>query len=156
MMLRIPHYEGVRRIGYAPRMPENTGDLLQTAARSLRRRYGAAMAEWDIAPGQARALRLIHELEGPRLSVIAERLRMAPRSATEVVDALESRGLVVRTPDPSDRRATCVTITDDGVRMCGRIDEARASAGQAFLAGMSSRDRSELDRLLHLLVDTAE
>ncbi|QIX26426.1 MarR family transcriptional regulator [Nocardioides sp. JQ2195] len=135
-------------------MADDTGDLLQAVARALRRRYGAAMAEWDIAPGQARALRLVHELEGPRLSVIAERLRMAPRSATEVIDALESRGLAQRTPDPTDRRATCVTVTDAGVLMCARIDEARAVAADEFLGGLTARDREELDRILRLLVDT--
>ncbi|KRF17342.1 MarR family transcriptional regulator [Nocardioides sp. Soil797] len=134
-------------------MAENTGDLLQAVARSMRRRYGAAMAAWDIAPGQARALRVVRELDGPRLSVIAERLRMAPRSATEVVDALESRGLVARTPDPADRRATCVSVTDEGLQLCARLDEARSVAATEFLAGLSSRDRKELDRLLHLLVD---
>ena len=36
-----------------------------------------------------------------RPSVLAERLRIAPRSATEVVDALEARGLVERGPDPT-------------------------------------------------------
>lgn len=135
-------------------MAENTGDLLQAVARSLRRRYGTAMAEWDIAPGQARALRMVHELDAPRLSQIAERLRMAPRSATEVVDALESRGLVTRAPDPSDRRATCVGVTDAGRQMCARIDDARAAAAAEFLSGLAPADRKELDRLLHLLVDS--
>jgi DNA-binding MarR family transcriptional regulator len=41
-----------------------------------------------------------------RLSELSEHLHIAPRSATEVVDALESRGLVRRRPDPDDRRAT--------------------------------------------------
>ncbi|MDD0859754.1 MarR family transcriptional regulator [Arthrobacter alpinus] len=39
-----------------------------------------------------------------RLKDLAERLRIAPRSATEVVDQLEAKGLVRREADPSDRR----------------------------------------------------
>ncbi|WP_067441960.1 MarR family winged helix-turn-helix transcriptional regulator [Nocardioides jensenii] len=134
-------------------MGENTGDLLQAAARALRRRYGRAMAAWDIAPGQARALRLVRELDDPRLSVIAERLRIAARSATEVVDALESRGLVERSPDPRDRRATCVRVTETGDEMCVVIDRARAAAAKDYLSVLPAEDRAELDRLLRLLLE---
>lgn len=134
-------------------MPEDTGDLLQAVARSIRRRYVHAMAEWDIAPGQARALRLVRELESPRLSALAERLRMAPRSATEVVDALEARGLVQRSPDPTDRRATCVRITAAGGDVCGRLDEVRGQAARDYLTALPVRDRKELDRILRRLLE---
>lgn len=134
-------------------MPEDTGDLLQAVARSLRRRYLRAMAEWDIAPGQARALRLVRELEAPRLSALADRLRMAPRSATEVVDALEARGLVERSADPSDRRATCVHITTAGEEVCTQIDQARAQAARDYLSALPARDRKDLDRLLRRLIE---
>lgn len=137
-------------------MAENTGDLIQSAARSLRRRTGAALADWDIAPGQAKALRLIFEMEQPRLSSIAERLRMAPRSATEVVDALERRGLVRRTPDPTDRRATCVSVTVEGEQMCEVIGEVRAKASRAHLAALSASERATLDALLRKLAKAAE
>ena len=53
-----------------------------------------------------------------RLSELSDRLHIAPRSATEVVDALEARGLVERRPDPSDRRATLVELTEHGPRAC--------------------------------------
>ena len=41
---------------------------------------------------------------GIRSSELAALLHLAPRSATEVIDALESKGLVARSPDPTDRR----------------------------------------------------
>ncbi|KQY64057.1 MULTISPECIES: MarR family winged helix-turn-helix transcriptional regulator [unclassified Nocardioides] len=134
-------------------MGDNTGDLLQSTARSLRRRFSAGLSEWDLAPGQARALRLIRDLEAPRLSVLAEHLRIAPRSATEVVDALERRGLVLRCADPHDRRATCVTVTDTGSETCGLIDDVRARAAREFLSVLPAADRKELDRLLRRLLE---
>ncbi len=60
------------------------------AARLVRREYAAALAAWDITPAQSRALRVIaSEERGMRPSVLADHLRIAPRSATEVADALE-------------------------------------------------------------------
>ncbi|MEX0429554.1 MarR family winged helix-turn-helix transcriptional regulator [Nocardioides sp. DS6] len=135
---------------------DGTGDLLMTAARALRRRYGATLARWDVTPGQARALRLVVAADDPlRLSELAELLRIVPRSATEVVDALESRGLVVRRPDPADRRATCVLATSEGERLAVLIEDARATEADAFLAVLPADDRAELDRILEKLVAEA-
>ena len=72
------------------------GELLMRATRGLRRRWAAALEPWDLSPHHARALHVVGDLGAPRLGTVAERLRIAPRSATEVVDALEERGLVER------------------------------------------------------------
>lgn len=136
---------------HAPGDP--TGDLLMTVARSLRHRYGAALAEWEVTPGQSRALRIVVDLGAARPSVIAERLRIAPRSATEVVDALESRGLVERRPDPDDRRATSIVPTPEGLRLHELLDGARRTAAEELFGRLGAGDRAELDRILALLLD---
>jgi DNA-binding MarR family transcriptional regulator len=132
---------------------DSTSDLLLTAARSMRRAFGDAMAAWDITPSQARALRIVGELGSVRLSVLAERLRIAPRSATEVVDALEARSLVAREPDPVDRRATCVVPTEAGAELRAELEEARRTATEERLAVLGDADRAELDRILRVLVE---
>ena len=54
------------------------------------------------------------ERDGTRIGVLAERAQMTNQSMGYLVDALESRGYVKRTPDPADRRAALVVITDRG------------------------------------------
>lgn len=54
------------------------------------------------------------ERGGTRIGVLAERARMTNQSMGYLVDALESRGYVERRPDPKDRRAALVVITDRG------------------------------------------
>jgi len=132
---------------------DTTGDLLMTVARALRRRFGAAMAAWEITPGQARALRALCEAGSLRLSALADELRIAPRSATEVVDALQSRGLVTRQPDPADRRATSVVPTSEGRRLSALLDEARTAQAEQLFAHLNAGDRAELERILQLLVE---
>lgn len=132
---------------------ETTSDLLMTAARAMRRAFGEAMADHGVTPSQARALRIVTELGPVRLSVLAEHLRIAPRSATEVVDALEERGLVARQPDPDDRRATCVVPTAEGDRLRGALGRARRAATEERLAVLDDADRAELTRILRLIVD---
>lgn len=122
------------------------------AARALRRRFAIALERYDVTPAQSRALRVVGQHPEARLSQLADALRIAPRSATEVVDALEERGLVRRIPDPSDRRATCVDLTNDGRRVLRVIDRTRQAEAERFLASLPQHDRSELERILKQLV----
>lgn len=51
---------------------------------------------------------------GLRLTEIAERGNMTKQSAGEVVDDLVARGYAERVPDPDDRRAKLVCLTERG------------------------------------------
>ncbi len=64
-------------------------------------------------------LRLVERLhcQGPAMMrTLADELDLSPRNMTAVVDNLETEGLVVRRPHPTDRRATMVELTTDGNR----------------------------------------
>lgn len=134
-------------------MGDRTGDRLMGAARRLRRLLFEAMAEIGVTPAQGRALRLVTELEPVRLTALADHLHIAPRSTTEVVDALETAGLVVRVPDPHDRRATCVEVTPAGRVRAAELDEIRDAVTEDFLTPLSPPQRQALDGLLTMLVE---
>ncbi len=87
---------------------ETLADAFRSVARQLRETSQQTLAPWDITPSQFRALHVLQHHEALRLSDLSGHLHIAPRSATEVVDALEGRGLVERRADPGDRRATLV------------------------------------------------
>lgn len=55
--------------------------------------------------------------DGSRLTDLARRAGMTPQSMGELVDELEELEYVVRRPDPSDRRAKLIVLTDKG-RAC--------------------------------------
>jgi DNA-binding MarR family transcriptional regulator len=129
------------------------GDLLMRAARTLRRRWRAVLAPWDLSPHQARALGVVGERDGVRLSDLAEALHIAPRSATEVADGLQERGLVERTPDPGDRRAVILRPTEEGRRVRAEIDAARTADAAELFARLPAADRTALARSLQTLAD---
>ena len=129
------------------------GDLLMRVARTQRRRWRDALAPWDLPPHQARALRVICERDGVRLSDLAESLHIAPRSATEVADGLQERALVERTPDPGDRRAVILRPTDEGRRVRAEVGRARAADSAELFARLGPEDRASLARILRTLTD---
>ena len=124
------------------------GDLVLRVARAVRRRGAEAMAPWEIAPHHARALKVISRHEGIRPGELAGHLRVAPRSVTDVVDALEARGLLAREPDPGDRRATVLVLTASGRQLMQEIGQARRADADVYFAHLSASDRADLERIL--------
>lgn len=117
-------------------------------ARQVRQMSMQALAPWDITPSHARALRVLTRQGEIRLSELSDHLHIAPRTATEVVDALQERGFVQRQADPDDRRATLVSLTDEGNRVSDAIRSTRAAEAERFFGTLSAADRAHLGRIL--------
>ena len=86
---------------------------------------------------------------GPlRLNDLAQRIGTSAPTASRAVDALDELGLVERHPDPTDRRAITIELTDDGRRS---VEERKARVYAAFrpaAAALSPADREQLAELL--------
>jgi DNA-binding MarR family transcriptional regulator len=132
---------------------EVLGELLVRVTRGQRRRWREALTPWDLSLHHVRALRVVTDRSGTRLSELAEALRIAPRSATEVADALQARGLVERTSDPTDRRAVVLTPTEEGRRVQTEIAAARAADNRDLFARLDADDRATLARILRTLAE---
>jgi len=131
---------------------ESLADAFWSVARRLRETSQETLAPWDITPAHLRALRVLKRHGTMRLSELSDYLHIAPRSATEVVDALESRGLVQRRPDPGDRRATLAELTDHGAEVLDAIRvAARGTEAKRVFGRLSPADHAELARILRQL-----
>ena len=114
------------------------------------------MSRWDLNPSQARALRTLGHHGVLRPGELARHLRIAPRSATEVVDGLEERGLVERRADPADRRAVLVGLTDQGRKVLQAWRSQRRSEAERFFGSLPADDRAELTRILAALAASTD
>jgi DNA-binding MarR family transcriptional regulator len=132
---------------------ETLSEAFRSVARQLRETSQEALAPWDITPSQLRALRVLARHGGMRLSALSDHLRIAARSATEVADALEARGLVERRPDPGDRRATLVELTGHGTSVLEAIRAVSGTAAERAFDRLSQADRAHLARILRKLRD---
>ena len=134
-----------------PGARESLSELFWAVARRLRHLSRAALAPWEISPSHGRALTVLLSHGEQRLSELSDHLHIAPRSTTEVVDALAERGLAGRRPDPDDRRATLVRLTPAGQETAAAIRAARATEAEAFFATLDDADRATLARILRQL-----
>lgn len=132
---------------------DGLAEAFWSVARRLRHASRDVLEPWGLAPSHSRALVVLMRGGPMRLSELSDHLHIAPRSTTEVVDGLEERGLVARQPDPTDRRATLVDLTDEGRRVGDAIKQARAGEAEGFFARLSATDRDRLRRILRTLLD---
>jgi DNA-binding MarR family transcriptional regulator len=129
--------------------PAQLADLLQGLTKRLRHAQAERLAPLGLTPAQERALRLITRSGEPlRMTELADRLGVVPRSVTTVVDALEAAGLVRREVDPANRRAIRLHLTERGVAVREGMREARRQAAEDLFAPLSPAERAMLAELL--------
>ena len=129
--------------------PVQLADQLHQLMKRLRHSQAERLAPLGLTPAQERALRVIARGdEPPRMTEIADRLGIAPRSLTTVVDALEQAGLVRREIDPRNRRAILLRLTEGGVAVRDDLREARRRAAEDLFAPLSDDQRRTLADLL--------
>ncbi|GAY12375.1 transcriptional regulator, MarR family [Pseudonocardia sp. N23] len=81
------------------------------------------------------------------MRVMGERLQLHPTSVTNIVDRLQADGLVRRVPHPTDRRATLVEITEDGLNRLA--DATKSVTDDDFgLRGLDPGESKQLTTLL--------
>jgi DNA-binding MarR family transcriptional regulator len=93
----------------------NTADMLGVAWARLGHQIvaGVVAAGYALRPAHSGVFAHI-ELDGTRLTELANRANMTPQAMGELVDDLERRGYVRRVPDPGDRRAKLIVPTEIG------------------------------------------
>ena len=84
----------------------------------------------DIRPTHGCVFRFVQD-EGLRLTDIAERAKLTKQSVGEIVDDLVERGYAKRIPDPDDRRAKLICLTERG--------EAAQAHGRKLFAKVEKR-----------------
>ncbi len=131
-------------------------ELLTFASRRLRRATSGLLVPLGLTVTQARVLRTVAGSGAPlRMADLAAELGVVPRSATSMVDALETAGYVERQSDPGDRRSVLVRATGRGRRLLQRLDEARRDGAEELFSALGPPDRAELVRLLGVVCDSA-
>ncbi|MCZ2810711.1 MarR family transcriptional regulator [Modestobacter sp. VKM Ac-2979] len=85
----------------------------------------------------------VHHRGPSTQQALAAALQVSPRNVTGLVDAVEKGGFARREPHPTDRRATLVTLTEQGTRA---MADMVASRGQIAAHLVSDFDTAQLQR----------
>jgi DNA-binding MarR family transcriptional regulator len=136
-----------RRFGEARAMAAVTSvmrahQILLGELDSLLRPFGLTFARYE-----ALVLLSFSRAGALPMRLIGERLMVHPTSVTNSIDRLELAGLVVRKPNPQDRRGTLAEITPSGRKVVAEATDVLMAAG----FGLHGYDDEQLDELFGLL-----
>ena len=132
-------------------------EALTHASWRLRRASIKELAPLGLTFAQSRVLRILARRDEPmRIGDLAARFEVAPRSATSMIDSLETLGLVERRADTTDRRSVLVGLTPDGLALMTRIGEVRRASAEALFGRLTAAQQSHLLEMLTALTESDE
>lgn len=134
-------------------IPSRTlGFVINDVARLMRKRFEqrARAASLGLTRAQAAVLANLARQEGINQVSLAQILELEPITLARLLDRLQASALIERRPDPKDRRAHLLYLTESAYPLLDRIFELAAEVRADALAGIPEGHR---ELLLDMLIE---
>lgn len=129
-------------------MEDNIGTMIAHVARLMRRSFDERARSIGVTRPQWQVLSLLSRHEGINQGGLAEILEVEPITLGRMIDRLQDAAMVERRPDPADRRAWRLFLTDKGNAL---IDLMKPLALETFEIALDGIDQTQRDELMAVL-----
>jgi len=129
-------------------------ERIVVAAHALTR-VAALSTQNDAPAAQWRALSILQREGAQRVGDLARTSRTTQPGMTRLVGQLTDQGLVTRSADPDDSRATVVTITTAGSDAIDGWREQLGTSLQPLFEDLTEEEWSTLEHAARILTDRA-
>ncbi|ODB79687.1 MarR family transcriptional regulator, partial [Micromonospora sp. II] len=131
--------------------PAQLAPQLRDAITRLNRRVRQARPVGDLTVTQLSALTSLNLAGALTPRELADVERVQPPTMTKIVAKLEERGLVQRTPHPTDGRQVILAATEGGRAVLDQFERARNEWLATRLAELTEDERETLRRAADIL-----
>ena len=134
---------------------EGIVDRITGLARRLHREMDETLDDFGLNHGESKVLGILWRAGKPyRASpgALAKIEELSTGAMTNRLDRLEEAGLVRRLPDPGDRRAVQVELTDKGRRTWEEAIMAQGQKEAGVTAALTEREKQQLTKLLRKMM----
>lgn len=132
-------------------MDENIAMLMAQVSRLMRRAFDEKARAIGVTRPQWQVLTLLMAHEGINQGGLAELLEVEPITLGRMIDRLQEGALVERRPDPADRRAWRLYLTDKARGLLTQLRPLAAEMIEAALDGIAQVRRDEIaDVMRHM------
>jgi DNA-binding MarR family transcriptional regulator len=145
----------MERLVSEPRTADDLAKTLREAIQRLNRRIRQARPVGDLTFGQLSALTSILLAGALTPRELADLERVQPPTMTKIVGKLEDRGLVIRTPHPTDGRQVILAPTEEGRAIYAQFELARNAWLSEHLEQLGPEDRDVLFRAAEIMQQVA-
>src|SRR6478735_7070395 len=123
-------------------------ELLDKISAQMRRNYNHLLQDVNLHVGQDNLLCKLWKDDGLTQLQLCEHLKCEPPTVTNMVKALEQKGIVYRQRDEKDGRVSRVYLTHEGRDLEGPVNERWRKQQDKLLAGIVPEERLLLRRLM--------
>lgn len=121
---------------------------ISTTGYELARRFQKLLAPVGLEPRDFGLLQQVAASEGDSQQEIGARINVASSRMVAFVDSLERRGLLERRPNPNDRRARALFLTDAGRDLRARAFQIANELERTITQDLSAAEGEQLRELL--------
>jgi DNA-binding MarR family transcriptional regulator len=127
--------------------PERVGERFLAVHHRMHRAADERMTASGLSLARTKVLRLLSQSGPVRPGALASVCGVVPHSITDIVDGLERDGLAERQPDPADRRAKLIRLTDKGAAALTAAAATREHLLNTLFGALDANLLDLLDRL---------
>jgi len=136
-------------VGVAMDLDRSFGFLVHDVARLFGRRFNQrALLFLGLTRAQCKVLGYLARNEGINQAGLADLLEIKPMTLVRQIDRMEGDGWIERRPQPGDRRARRLVLTDKARPILARILDLSNEVRAESFAGLSKDDGKQLIELL--------
>lgn len=112
-------------------------------------RLDGALEEVELSEAKFWALKhLIESNECLGVTQLADCMGSVKSNATQIIDRLETEGLVQRLPNPTDRRSVLVEVTDEGLKRYQAGVDVRLKMAEILVSELDENEQADLSKYL--------
>ena len=124
---------------------------LRESIQRLNRRVRQARPVGDLTFSQLSVLTSLQLAGALTPRELADVERVQPPTMTKIIGKLEERGLIARTPHPTDRRQVILSATEQGQAVYAQFEQARNEWLASQLASLAPGERETLAQASEIL-----
>ena len=126
-------------------------ELLDEFSNLKRTNFSYMFTKDDLSHNERMVLFIIHNLNKDdkiSLSIIRDKMKLAPSTITPIISSLEKRGFIERKIDESDRRNIYICLSNIGRRFTEKVDNELKNMLYEYIKYMGKNDTNEIIRLI--------
>ena len=106
----------------------------------------------DLTFSQAEVLNFIGPSGKETMKNIADYLKIAPPSATEIISEMEKKGLIERKSDQHDRRIVFIALSASAKKLFASMCKRKEIILKKMTAKLSEADHKNLERIIRIII----
>lgn len=138
------------------KLDDAVGFIINSTGRNLILLLNQKFSQYGITSEQWSLLKRLEEQDGVIIKDLTQRVEKDQGNVTRILDVLEKRGLVKRTPNPDDKRSSLVFLTEEGKGLMENLIPIDEELQEMILKGVCKEELTLFKKILSKINDNVK